>query len=429
MQVSVENTGGLERRMTIQVPAERIDQEVGSRLESMSRTVRLDGFRPGKVPVRVIQQKYGDQVRQEVIEQVINSTLQEALTQENLSPAGNPDIEPRNLQPGETLEYVATFEIFPQFENALDYGFSVERPMVEVGNDDVESMLDKLRRQRATWNSVDRAAAANDQVVIDFEGTIDGESFTGNKGQNMPLELGSGSMIPGFEEQLEGVSGGDEKTITVTFPEDYPAAEVAGKSAEFAIKVHNVSEMVLPELDDEFARAFGVSDGGVEGLMQEVTNNMQRELKQLVTANMKDQVFSRLLENNPVEVPRTLIDSEVAALQGQAQNQGLDTSTLEASAERRVKLGVLLSEIVKQNQIQVDADRVRQNIETIAASYENPDEVVQYYYGNQEMLSGVQTAVIEEQAVDWILENSGVTVEDKPSSFDELVEAAKQSKG
>ena len=429
MQVSVENTGGLERRITVQVPADRIDQEVGSRLESMSRTVRLDGFRPGKVPVRVIEQKYGTQVRQEIIEQVINSTLQEALTQENLAPAGSPSIEPRAMQPGEALEYVATFEIFPEFEQELDYGFSVTRPVVEVGEDDITSMLDKLRQQRATWNQVDRAAAMNDQVVIDFEGTIDDESFTGGTGQNMPLELGSGSMIPGFEEQLEGVSGGDEKTITVTFPAEYPAAEVAGKTAEFAIKVHNVAEKVLPELDDEFARAFGVGDGGVDGLRKEVTSNMQRELKQLITANMKDQVFSRLLEQNPLEVPRTLIDSEVAALQGQAQNQGLDTSTLEARAERRVKLGVLLSEIVKQNQIQVDPDRVRQNIETIAASYENPDEVVQYYYGNQEMLTGVQTAVIEEQAVEWIMENSGVTVEDKPSSFDELVEAAKQSKG
>ena len=429
MQVSVENTGGLERRITVQVPADRIDQEVGSRLESMSRTVRLDGFRPGKVPVRVIEQKYGTQVRQEIIEQVINSTLQEALTQENLAPAGSPSIEPRAMQPGEALEYVATFEIFPEFEQELDYGFSVTRPVVEVGEDDITSMLDKLRQQRATWNQVDRAAAMNDQVVIDFEGTIDDESFTGGTGQNMPLELGSDSMIPGFEEQLEGVSGGDEKTITVTFPAEYPAAEVAGKTAEFAIKVHNVAEKVLPELDDEFARAFGVGDGGVDGLRKEVTSNMQRELKQLITANMKDQVFSRLLEQNPLEVPRTLIDSEVAALQGQAQNQGLDTSTLEARAERRVKLGVLLSEIVKQNQIQVDPDRVRQNIETIAASYENPDEVVQYYYGNQEMLTGVQTAVIEEQAVEWIMENSGVTVEDKPSSFDELVEAAKQSKG
>ena len=429
MQVSVENTGGLERRMTVQVPADRIDQEVGSRLESMSRTVRLDGFRPGKVPVRVIQQKYGDRVRLEVIEQVINSTLQEALTQENLSPAGRPSIEPQSMQPGEALEYVATFEVFPEFAQALDYGFSVERPAVEVGDDDVEAMLGKLRRQRATWNKVDRAAAMNDQVVIDFEGTIDGESFTGNKGQSMPLDLGSGSMIPGFEEQLEGVSGGDEKTITVTFPADYPAAEVAGKSADFAIKVHSVAEMALPELDEEFARAFGIADGSIEGLRREVTSNMQRELKQLVTANIKDQVFSRLLDKNPLEVPRALIDSEIAALQDQAQNQGLDTSALEASAERRVKLGVLLSEIVKQNQIQVDPDRVRQNIDTIAASYENPDEVVQYYYGNQEMLTAIQTAVIEEQAVEWIMENSGVTVEEKPSSFDELAEAAKQSKG
>jgi trigger factor len=387
------------------------------------------GFRPGKVPVRVIQQKYGDQVRQEVIEQVINSTLQEALSQENLSPAGMPSIVPHASQPGEALEYVATFEVFPEFTRALDYGFSVTRPVVEVRDEDVDAMLEKLRKQRATWNAVDRAAGMHDQVVIDFEGTIDGETFSGNKGQNMPLEIGSGAMIPGFEEQLEGVCAGDEKTIAVSFPDEYPAAGMAGKKAEFAIKVHGVAEMQLPELNEEFAKAFGVSEGGIEGLRTEVTGNMQRELKQLVTANIKDQVFSRLLEKNPVEVPRSLIDNEIAALQGQAQNQGLDSAALQASAERRVKLGVLLSEIVRQNQIQVDPDRVRQNIETIAASYENPDEVVQYYYGNQELLTGVQTAVIEEQAVEWIMENSGVTVEDKPSTFDELVDAAKQSKG
>lgn len=429
MQVSVENAGGLERRITVQVPADRIDQEVGSRLQSMSRTVRLDGFRPGKVPVKVIEQKYGTQVRQEVIEQVINSTLQEALTQENLSPAGTPSIEPQQFQSGNALEYTATFEIFPEFDGALDYSFKVARPVVEVGEDDIRAMLEKLRKQRATWDTVDRAAAEGDQITIDFEGTIDGEAFTGNKGEGMPLELGSGSMIPGFEDELVGVSAGDDRTISVTFPDDYPAADVAGKVAEFAIKVHGVAEMVLPELDDEFAKAFGVADDGIEGLRKEVTNNMQRELQQLTTANVKDQVFSSLLEKNPVEVPRSLIDNEIAALQGQSHNQGLDAAALEDSAVRRVKLGVLLSEIVKQNQIQIDPDRVRRNVETIAASYENPDEVVQYYYGNQEMLSSVQTAVIEEQAVEWIIENSGADVNDEPSSFDELVEAAKQSKG
>ena len=429
MEVSVENTGGLERRMTVKVPAERVDQEVGSRLQSMSRTVRLDGFRPGKVPLRVVEQKYGRQVRQDVISQVVNSTLQEALSQENIRPAGEPDINPGDSQPGEPLEYTATFEIFPELTGSIQYGFRVTRPLVEISADDITGMLDNLRRQRATWNAVDRAAQSGDQVTIDFEGSIDGAAFAGNKAERMPIEIGSGGMIAGFEEQLIGTSAGDEKTLEVTFPKDYPSAEVAGKAASFAVKVHTVSEMVLPELDDDFARAFGITEGGMDGLREEVTRNMQRELKGLINSKLKEQVFSGLLENNPLEVPRKLIASEVQQLQSQKGNQGGDAATLEASAERRVKLGVIVSEIVKLNQIQVDPDRVRNLVETIAASYEKPEEVVQWYYGNQEMLAGVQSAVIEEQVVDWVVEHADVDVADQETTFNALVEEAKQSQG
>ncbi|MDH3870632.1 MAG: trigger factor [Gammaproteobacteria bacterium] len=429
MQVSVENTGGLERRMTVQVPAERIDQEVGSRLQTMSRSVRLDGFRPGKVPLKVVEQKYGRQVRLEVMDQVIHSTLQEALSQESLRPAGEPKIEPNESQPGEALEYTATFEVFPELAGAIDDNFTVMRPMVEVTDAEVDAMLDKLRKQRATWNEVNRDARVDDQVIIDFEGTVGGESFSGNKGEKMPLVLGSNSMIPGFEEQLVGVSAGDEKTLRVSFPKDYPSAEVAGKDAEFGIKVHGIAEMLLPELDDDFARAFGVADRGMAGLREEVTSNMQRELKQLLKGNLKDQVFSGLLEKNPVEVPHSLIENEIVQLRSQQEYQGLDTEALQKTAERRVKLGVLISEIVKHNQIQIDPDRVREAVETIAASYEKPEEVTQWYYGNQEMLAGIQSAVLEEQVVDWMIENGGLKLEEKQTSFDELVDAAKQSKG
>jgi trigger factor len=429
MQVSVENTGGLERRMTVQVPAERIDQEVTSRLQSMKSSIRLDGFRPGKVPLQVVENKYGAQVRQEVIEQVINSTLHEALTQENIRPAGEPSIAPQEANPGEELEFVATFEVFPEIDGAIRFGFTITRPVVEIGAADIESMLEKLRKQRATSSVVDRKAQAGDQVVIDFEGTIDGNPFTGNKGEQVPVVLGSNSMIPGFEDQLAGLTAGEEATINITFPGDYPAGEVAGKAADFRVKVHSVSEMVLPVLDDEFARAFGMEDKGLEGLRAEVTSNMQRELKSIITSNLKDQVFTGLLENNPVEVPRNLVDSELAQLQSQQEYQGTDTVQLEASAERRVKLGVLVSEVVKQNQLQVDPDRVREAIETIAASYEKPEEVIQYYYGSQEVLANVQSAVMEDQVVDWILENAGLEIQDDQTTFDALVEAARQSKG
>lgn len=429
MEVSIENTGGLSRRMTVQVPAERVDQEVGSRLQSMSRTVRLDGFRPGKVPVKVIEQKYGKQVRLEVVDQIVNSTLQDALMQENLKPAGTPTIEATESQAGESLEYTATFEVFPEISGDIDYSFSVTRPIVEITESDVNDMLDNLRRQRATWNEVNRPAAVDDQVTIDFEGTVDGNAFAGNKAGKIPLVLGSNTMIPGFEDQLVNASAGEEKTLDITFPEDYPSAEVAGKAARFAVKVHSVSEMSLPEIDDEFARAFGITEGGVEALTREITNNMERELKGLIKSKLKNQVFDGLLMSNPVDVPATLVDSEIATLQQAEDSKGLDADALRSRAEKRVRLGVIVSEIAKLNQLQIDPDRVRELVETIAASYEKPEEVVQWYYGNQEMLSGVQSAVIEEQVVEWIIEHSGVDVTDEKTTFSALVEEAKQSQG
>jgi trigger factor len=429
MQVSVENTGGLQRRMTVQVPAERIDQEVTSRLQSMKASIRLDGFRPGKVPLQVVEKKYGTLVRKEVIEQIIHSSLHEALTQENIRPAGEPLIDPKEAKPGEQLEYIATFEVFPEIEGDIQYGFRVTRPIVAISEDDVSSMLDKLRKQRATGNVVERKAQIDDQVVIDFEGSIDGNAFSGGKGEHFPVVLGSNSMITGFEDQLVGAAAGDEITVHVTFPDDYPASELAGRDAEFKVKVHSVSEMVLPELDDDFARAFGMEDKGLDGLKAEISNNLQRELNALIAANLKEQLFSGLLEKNPVEVPRKLVETEMEHILAQTEHKASDTAQLEATAERRVKLGILLSEVIKQNQLQVDPDRVRRAIETIAASYEKPEEVVQHYYGNQEMLSGIQSAVMEDQVVDWMLEYANLEIQDEQTTFDSLVEAARQAKG
>jgi trigger factor len=430
MEVSIENTGGLARRMTVQVPAERVDQEVKSRLQSMCQTVRLDGFRPGKVPLKVIEQKYGKQIRLEVADQVVNSTLQEAITQENVRPAGVPSVEPKELVPGEPLEYTATFEIFPELSGNIEYSFSVSKPLVEITEDDVAGMLENLRSQRGTWNVVERASQADDQVTVDFEGSVDGQPFTGNKGEKVPVVLGSGAMVPGFEEQLIGVSAGDEKTLDITFPDNYPARDVAGKAASFNVKVHAVSEIELPALNDDFARAFGIEEAGIEGLKDEIRENMNRELKGLVASKLKEQVFNGLMDANPVEVPATLVDGEIQQLRAK-QQEGVsqDASEIEAKAERRVKLGVIVSEIAKHNQLQIDPDRVRQMVETIASSYEKPEEVVQWYYGNQEMLSGVQSAVIEEQVVDWIVEHSGVDLKEVKTTFSALVEEAKQSQG
>ena len=427
MEVSVENTGGLARRMTVQVPAERVDQEVQTRLQSMTQTIRLDGFRPGKVPLKVIEQKYGSQVRLEVIDQVVNSTIQEAFTRESIRPASDPAIEPKSSAPGEPLEYTASFEIYPELAGDVRYQFKVTRPVVDIGASDIDAMLDNLRRQRANWDKVERAAADGDQLNISFEGTVDGKAFSGNKAENYPLVLGSGGMIQGFEEQLQGVSAGDDKVLDVTFPDDYPSAEVAGKAAKFQVKVNSVAEMSLPELDDAFAETFGIAEDGLDGLRKEITQNMERELSGLLSSRMKHQVFDGLLESNPVDVPASLVDTEVQELQSQQSNQGRTADSLRGDAEKRVKLGVIVSEVAKQNQIQLDSDKVREMVETIASNYENPEEVVQHYFSTQEVLAGVQSTVIEDQVVSWVVDHGGVDITDEKMSFGDIVEQAKKS--
>ena len=427
MQVSVENTGGLGRRVTVQVPAERVDQEVENRLASMSRTVKLDGFRPGKVPLRVINQKFGGKVRDEVVADVIRSTLQDALRQENLRPAGEPMVEPVSLEAGRSLEYIVTLEIYPELAGELDLDFSVTKSVVEIGEEDMSLMIEKLRKQRRTWEKVDRTAKEGDQVTIDFQGTVDGKEFAGNSATQTLVELGSNTMIPGFEEQLIGLSAGDEKTVTVKFPDDYPAKEIAGKEASFNVKAHAVSEAIVPEVDEDFVRAFGIADGGVEALHSEVKKNMERELKHAVSSSLRKQVFEALLEKNPVEIPQSLVKAEVDRLVASAKEQAgadsdIDRGHFEEDARRRVALGLVVGDVVQKNQIQLDADRVREAVESIAASYENPDEVVKWYYGNQEMLMGVQSMVMEEQVMDWVLER--VRVEEIPTSFEQVIHKA-----
>ena len=425
MQVSVETTSGLGRRMTVQIPAEQMDQQVDSKLEQLSRSVRLDGFRPGKVPLSVVKKRYETQVRQEMAAELIASTYEQALQQENLKPAGEPSIEQTRNSTGEGLEYVAVFDVYPEIEVPELSALKVDHPVAEVSDTEVDQMLEKLRQQRVTWSKVERAAANGDRIEIDFEGTIDGQPFSGNAAKNVPLELGSGAMIPGFEDQLVGVSAGDSKTIDVTFPDDYGSVEVAGKAAKFDIVVHSVAESAMPELDDEFARAFGVGDGGLEALRAEVSKNMRRELDAAIKSRIKSQVFSALLEKADLDVPVALLDSEIDALikkEGEGADAGGDRSRFEDEARRRVSLGLLISEIIQRNQLAIDPDRVRETIEEMAQSYENPEEVVQWYYGNQEMLSGVQTLIMEETVVNWVVGQA--QVEEKSTTFEELMQVA-----
>ncbi len=424
MQVSVETTSGLGRRMTVRIPAEQIDQQVESKLQQLARTVRLDGFRPGKVPLSVVKKRYGDQVRQETAGELIASSYEEALQQENLKPAGEPGIEQTRNQAGEELEYVATFDVYPDIEPPELEDIDIERVSAAVEDSDVDDMLEKLRRQRVTWGKVERASQEGDRLEIDFEGRIDGQPFAGNSAKNVPLELGSKTMIPGFEEQLVGVSAGDSKTIEVTFPEDYASREVAGKTATFDIKVHGVAAPELPEVNDDFARAFGVGDGGLERLREEIRRNMERELDAAIKSKVKQQVFDALLEKADLDVPASLIDSEIDALikkDEAAADAGSDRSRYEDEARRRVSLGLLIAEIIQRNQLQVDPERVRETIENLAQSYEKPEEVVQWYYSNQEMLAGVQTLIMEETVVEWVAGQAKIT--EKTTSFTEIMQA------
>lgn len=430
MQVSVETTGTLGRRLIVQVPAERIDQEVQNRLMSLSRNARIAGFRPGKVPFKVVQQRYGRQVHLEVAGDVMSSTLQEALQQQNLRPAGQPKLEPRTVEAGKMLEYVAVFEIYPEFEPATLAGVKLEKPVAEVSDQDVDNMLEKLRQQRAGWETVERAAQPGDQVTVDFTGTIDGAEFPGGSGSGMNVEIGSKRLIDGFEEQLVGASAGSEKVLDLRFPADYHNADVAGKPVQFKVKVVRVAAQKLPDLDDAFAQSLGVD--GVAALREEVGKNMRRELEQMIQSVIKDRAFDELLSrNSAVEVPSSLIDEEIDRLAnesyqqlgGNKQNVKLPRHLFEDRARRRVTLGLLIGELIKRNGIQVDPARVRRMVETLAASYENPEEVVKWYYENRDAMASAQSLVLEEQVVEWLLGQA--QVEEKAYSFDQLTEIRK----
>jgi trigger factor len=425
MQVSVETTSGLERRMTITVPKENIDGEVQKRLKDMAGRVKIDGFRPGKVPFSVVQKKFSGQVSQEVMGDVMQKSFYEAVTQEKLRPAGTPMIEPGDAT--EHFEFTATFEVYPEFEVSGLEKIKIERPVLEIGDADIDTMLETIRKQRKTWGEVDRAAQEGDQLTIDFVGTIDGEEFQGGAAKQVPLELGSKRMIPGFEEQLTGAKAGEERTLDVTFPENYQSKDLAGKTAQFATTVHKVEESVLPELNDEFAVEFGVKEGGLDALKQQVRENMQREGAQTVAMRVKEQVFDGLVGLNLLEVPKALVDSEIEVLVKQRQQdmaqygqvQDVDPVQFESQAQRRVSLGLILSEVIQTNKISVPPARLREAVEKMAASYERPEEVVKYYYGEKDRLKEVENVTLEEMAVEHVL--SLATVSDKSTSFDALM--------
>lgn len=429
MQVSLETTGELQRRMRVEVPADQVEREVATRLRSLAQRVRLDGFRPGKVPLKVVERKYGGRVREEVVDEVVQKSLDDALRQENLRPAGGPRIESRQLTPGASLQFTATFEIYPEVVLAPLDDVELERPVADVTDQDVDQLLKVLQRQRQAWEPVERAARRGDRLVIDYHGTVEGGDFPGGSAQHIPVELGEGRLHEGFEEHLTGLQPGATASFDVTYPEDYPKPEVAGKAVHYEVNVRTVSEPRVPELDEAFAHDFGIQEGGMDALRSEVRANMGRELNRAIRARVKDQVMDALLARHAVKVPDALVEEEVVRLQKQLADTASGAGRVAGSpdelrpaAERRVALGLILSELVRAHGIAVDPTRVRASVEEIAASYENPEEVVKWYYGNNDLLSGVESMVLEDQVVEWVSER--VRVKDAASTFDALTKRA-----
>lgn len=430
MQVSVETTQGLERQLTITVAADKIDAEVKSRLRDLAKRQRIDGFRPGKAPVALIQKRYGLAVLQEVAGEQMQRHFYEAIVANKLTPAGNPTFAPGQLEQGKDLEFKATFEVYPEVEVKNLDKIEVNKPVVEITDADLDKMLETLRKQHAKWEAKKTKAANGDRVIIDFVGSIDGEEFEGGKASNFTLELGQGRMIPGFEDGIVGKKAGEQVTVEVTFPEEYHAENLKGKAASFAVTVNSVEQQVLPELNDEFAALFGLETASVDALKAEVRKNMERELNQNIKAKVKEQVIKGLLANNDVDVPNALIKGEVDVLRKQAlQRFGnnldpknlpeLPASLFEEQAKDRVKVGLLLGEVIKGNELKVDDAKVQALIETVASAYEDPQEVVQYYNSNKELLQSMRNVALEEQAIDVVLAAAKVT--EQKAAFDEIM--------
>ncbi|WP_286262636.1 trigger factor [Thalassotalea atypica] len=430
MQVSVETTQGLERRISISVPAEKVDVEVKNRLRQIAKTQRINGFRPGKVPPSVIQKRYGKAVRDEVAGDIMQRNFVEAIMAEKINPAGRPTFTAKSNEDGKALEFDATFEVYPEVELKDLEKIAVERPAVEVTDKDIDEMFVTLQNQHKTWKENKRKTKKGDKLTIDFLGRVDGEEFEGGKAEAFELELGSGRMIPGFEKEITGMKVDEEKTITVTFPDDYHAENLKGKDAEFDIKVHKTEGPVLPEIDEEFAKLFGIEEGGIEALRDEVSKNMARELTQAVKAKVKEQVIEGLLESHELDLPSALVAQEVDVLRQQAlQRFGgqmdpknlpeLPADMFEEQAKRRVKVGLLLGEVIKVNELKVDEAKVTELIESAASAYEDPAEVIEYYKSNQEMNQQMQNVALEEQAVDVLV--ASAKVKDKKASFKDVM--------
>jgi trigger factor len=429
MQVTLETTSGLKRSMRISVPAEQFESKVEEKLKQAAGKVSIKGFRPGKVPMREVRRRFGEGIRQEVSSELMQASFADAVRQEDVAPAGMPNIQNVVIEAGKDFEFTAEFEVFPEIVLAGYETINVERPVASVEEADIDTMIETLREQRKEHAVCERASQTDDSLNIDFEGFVDGVAFDGGKAEGSDIVLGSGSMIPGFEDGLIGIKAGEEKEITVTFPEGYQSTELAGKEAMFKIKVNSVSEPVLAELNEAFFEQFGVKDGDLAAFRVEVRANMEKELEAGIKNKVKTQVLDGLVASNNVEVPQALIDTEVNRMREEAVqqfggSQKIDPSILPAEmfseqARKRVQLGLMVNAIVEQQSIKVDQDRVKKMIETMASSYEDPEEIINYYYSNEQQLNQVQNLVLEDQVIDSIIAGSQVT--DMPMSYEEAI--------
>jgi trigger factor len=427
MQVSVESTGKLERRMQVQVPAERVAKEIAARLKQLSRTARLNGFRPGKAPLTVIRQQFGPQVHREVIGELLQSSFSEAVTQKQLAPAGNPRIEPQSIDEGQDLTYVATFEVFPEVALQPIDSLEIERTTADVTESDIDAMIERLRKQQMKYTAVTRAAVDGDKATVDFEGSIDGVPFAGGKGDNIAIVLGENRMLPQLEQGLIGAGPGEQRTIDVDFPADYRATELAGKRASFKVDVKTVEEPSLPELDEEFCKSFGVTEGGVEKLREDVAANMRRELDQTLRNRNKTAVMENLYRANPIDVPNALLESQIRDMQIEAMrrtgakdaSQAPPREPLVEPARRRVALGLLFNDIIRSENIVLDPARSNARLDEMVGAYGDGAALKRAYLQNADAMRQVESLALEDQVVDWVLAHA--KVQEKGATFKELM--------
>jgi len=413
MQVTVESTGTLERRMRVELPAERIEIEVESRLARVGKTAKIKGFRPGKVPAAVVKRHYGSQVRQEVLSDLMGQSYRDAVEQENLNPAGQPQIEPDIPGTTDSFVYTATFEVLPDISLSGIDKIKISIPEIDIQDGDCDEMIESLRNQKADWKVTERESVEGDRVVVDFDGKLNGESFPGGSGTEVPVILGEGQMLPDFEKALYGVSAGDSKKAKVKFPKDYHAEDLSGKKVDFEMSVRRVEEQELPPLDDSLAQLYGVDEGGLEKLRSDVRDNMGREVEQRIRADLREQVMSGILEANPVEVPKALIQHEAHSMQHEAMRQlGIEDheqappiDNFMENAEKRVRLSFLMRQLIEDKGIETDVEKLNERVKQMCAGYENADEMAHSYLGNPQIMEQIEPMVLEDQAVDWVVEN------------------------